>query len=1119
VSDVIDSGVIEVALDLSSIDKQLANLSNEISESVEQGFSNTGQAASKMASGLQNGVKKIGQQLNAAMAAVGVAAGGALATSLYRGYQRYTTIEDSLISMETQLGSATRAATMLDDVLDVVRGTPFNLDQFADAASRMVAFGAEAEKIPGYLEAIGEVSATKGGRANEFAMRLSTSFGQIAAMGRISNEELNQMAQAGVPALRILANEAEVTTVEMKEMISQGIIPADEAMDTLTKGILEGSNGLAGATPAMAGTMEGLRDTMTGALGGMQSAMARFGAEIVSQLAPGLTAVFNATAAVWDKLTSSIEGFSLDESSLMKTIVEFLEKIANSDTGALDDIFDTLSSISSLAAPLAAMSGAKGLGAIAGFIPGLGALVGPLTGGIGTLVIGLGALLATNEEFMASLSDMGSQLMDAFAPLMETVMGPLVDLMDVLSDTLAALIQAAVPLIQSLLIVLKPILDIVIDIVGGVLQGLTPAFEMVGAMFQRIAPSFQKLADSLSELAEFAGPLITEVMNQMVVQFELMMPFAEQLWVLIIELGAALIDMMVALAPIVIELIAIQTEMMSAVLNSKEFAAAVEFVTWTVEGLVKAAKWAADALGWISDKLNLGPDEEEVDAMNAAAEATRAAAAAQEELADRIGLVTEAIGKSLTPTEAWKASLEDSALAYKIFQEDLAFMGPSPLWETAPKNFVELADAIDGLNLGNMAYNLERGEDGLAQLEQQMIDNGVPAAEMQFAMDALGSAVGIAAEEIDSTDFGARQAEDARAAVNKFNEELVLFLDQLEGIKSASFGEAIASEFATGESSMLSMQLAAWDTQDVFDNFKGALEDVGGWAPDGTTFDATRDGARELYEAAIPLQQMFGEDLMEAYDAANADPLVDGLEAAQAAAEEFGAEMAAGLGIEEGTAEYEEFLGVLGATPKQVETMINVAGEIEAEKKLDLLGDVIGGLPTDIQQTITAQIMEDDYAGALETAEKAVADGVDTPIIPLTPEVDEVVEEMTAKFLANPPDVPVFIVEPTDQYGEVSVAIKDGIGEPQITVRLNYVQGNGTNLLDRTTRNMTVGTSDVGAMGVGTMSDIDYTITGTGMGREVNMVKIEDATFMDGIDLDELAAQVRLGMVLAGESV
>jgi hypothetical protein len=463
--------------------------------------------------------------------------------------------------------------------------------------------------------------------------------------------------------------------------------------------------------------------------------------------------------------------------------------------------------------------------------------------------------------------------------------------------------------------------------------------------------------------------------------------------------------------------------------------------------------------------------------------------------------------------------LEDSALAYKIFQEDLAFMGPSPLWETAPKNFVELADAIGGLNLGNMAYNLERGEDGLAQLEQQMIDAGVPAAEMQFAMDALGSAVGIAAEEIDSTDFGARQAEDARAAVNKFNEELVLFLDQLEGIKSASFGEAIASEFATGESSMLSMQLAAWDTQDVFDNFKGALEDVGGWAPDGTTFDATRDGARELYEAAIPLQQMFGEDLMEAYDAANADPLVDGLEAAQAAAEEFGAEMAAGLGIEEGTAEYEEFLGVLGATPKQVETMINVAGEIEAEKKLDLLGDVIGGLPTDIQQTITAQIMEDDYAGALETAEKAVADGVDTPIIPLTPEVDEVVEEMTKKFAENPPDVPVFIVEPTDQYAGVNQYIIDGIGEPQITVRLNYVQGNGTNLLDRTTRNMTVGTSDVGAMGVGTMSDIDYTITGTGMGREVNMVKIEDATFMDGIDLDELAAQVRLGMVLAGESV
>lgn len=1120
-SDVIDSGVIEVALDLSSIDKQLANLSNEISESVEQGFSGTGQAASNMASGLQNGVKKIGQQLQAGLAAVGVAAGGALATSLYRGYQRYTTIEDSLISMETQLGSATRAATMLDEVLDVVRGTPFNLDQFADAASRMVAFGAEAEKIPGYLEAIGEVSATKGGRANEFAMRLSTSFGQIAAMGRITNQELNQMAQAGVPALRILANDAGVTTIEMKEMIAEGIIPAEEAMDALTKGILEGSNGLAGATPAMAGTMEGLRDTMTGALGGMQSAMARFGAEIVSQLAPGLTAVFNATAAVWDKLTASIEGFSLDESSVMTTIVEFLEKIANSDTGALDDIFDTLSSISSLVAPLGAIAGAQGLGALAGIIPGLSTLLGPLTGTIGTLVIGLGALLATNEEFMASLSDMGSQLMDAFAPLLETIMGPLVNLMDVLSDTLADLIQAAVPLIEGLLIVLTPILDIIIGIVGGVLQGLAPAFAMVGAMFERIAPSFQRLADSLSELAEFAGPLVTEVMNQLIVQFELMMPFTEQLWILIIELGAALIDMMVALAPIAIELIAVQTEMMSAVLNSQEFASAVEFVTWTVEGLVKAARWAADALGWISDKLGLGPDEEEIEAMGAAAAATEAAAAAQEELAKRVGLVNEAIAESLTPTEAWRASLEDSALAYKIFQEDLAFTGPSPLWETAPQNFVELADAIGGLNMGNMAYNLERGEEGLAQLEQQMIDAGVPAAEMQLAMDALGLAVGIAGEEIDSTDFGSRQAEAARAAVNEFNEELVLFLDQLEGIKSVAFGDAVASEFATGKSSFLSMQMAAWDTQDVFDNFKGALEDVGGWAPDGTTFDATRDGARELYEAAIPLQQMLGEDLIEAYDAANADPLVDGLSAAQDAAADFGAEMADGLGIEEGTAEFEEFLRVIGATPDQVETMVKVADADVAKQKIDLLGDVIAGLPTEIKQTVTAQIMEDDYVGALETAESAVADGVDTPIIPLTPEVDEVVKEMTEKFAANPPDVPVFVVEPTDQYETVHSSIKDGIGEPQITVRLNYVQGNGTSLLNPTTRNMTVGTSGVGTMGVGAMaSDYDRTIDVYGRGGgEVNMVKIEDATFMDGIDLDELAAQVRLGMVLAGESV
>src|SRR5690606_21515378 len=132
-----------------------------------------------------------------------------------------------------------KAAALLDDVLGVVRGTPFNLDQFAAAAQQLVGFGVDARKVPTYLTAIGEASATQGRRAGEFADRLSTVFGQIAASGQVSLADVWRISDAGVNALAILANHFGKSRDAMKDMISKGAVPAGEALDALAKGILE----------------------------------------------------------------------------------------------------------------------------------------------------------------------------------------------------------------------------------------------------------------------------------------------------------------------------------------------------------------------------------------------------------------------------------------------------------------------------------------------------------------------------------------------------------------------------------------------------------------------------------------------------------------------------------------------------------------------------------------------------------------------------------------------------------------------------------------------------------------------------------------------------------------
>ncbi len=56
-------------------------------------------------------------------------------------------------------------------------------------------------------------------------------------------EDINRIADTGVNALAILANAFDVTTEEMRDMISEGAVPAAEAIDILTTGIVEGSEG------------------------------------------------------------------------------------------------------------------------------------------------------------------------------------------------------------------------------------------------------------------------------------------------------------------------------------------------------------------------------------------------------------------------------------------------------------------------------------------------------------------------------------------------------------------------------------------------------------------------------------------------------------------------------------------------------------------------------------------------------------------------------------------------------------------------------------------------------------------------------------------------------------
>lgn len=221
-------------------------------------------------SALMGGVTKVVKG-----ASIGATIFGAVA--LKSGLDRLTTIQNATTSLTTIMGDAGKAAALMGEIKKTVQGTPFNLDQFADAGKNLVAMNIAGSKVPGILTAIGDAAATSG-KGAEGVSQLVDTFGKMAAQGQVSLDQIWSISSTGVPALQILANGFGKTTDDMKSMISEGSVPATKAIDILTKGIEDGSKGAAGATIGFGGAMAGLRKTFTGAFGGMKAAVARFGA-------------------------------------------------------------------------------------------------------------------------------------------------------------------------------------------------------------------------------------------------------------------------------------------------------------------------------------------------------------------------------------------------------------------------------------------------------------------------------------------------------------------------------------------------------------------------------------------------------------------------------------------------------------------------------------------------------------------------------------------------------------------------------------------------------------------------------------------------------------------------
>ncbi|WP_269304933.1 tape measure protein [Aeromicrobium sp. HA] len=212
--------------------------------------------------------------------AVGAAAGaGALVgAALWKGMGRLKAIDEARGKL-TGLGHSARSVNkIMDNALASVKGTAFGLDEASSVAASAVAAGIKPGKdLTRNLKLVADAATIAGTDMGS----MGAIFNKVAASNKVQMDVINQLHDAGVPALSLLAKQMGVTAEEASEMASKGKVDFATFQKAMDKGL--------GGAALESGK------TMSGAFKNMQAALGRLGASVLAgvfpKIAPLLTKI------------------------------------------------------------------------------------------------------------------------------------------------------------------------------------------------------------------------------------------------------------------------------------------------------------------------------------------------------------------------------------------------------------------------------------------------------------------------------------------------------------------------------------------------------------------------------------------------------------------------------------------------------------------------------------------------------------------------------------------------------------------------------------------------------------------------------------------------------------
>jgi|DEB0MinimDraft_10_1074344.scaffolds.fasta_scaffold14114_2 tape measure domain-containing protein len=236
---------------------------------------------------------QLGQNLTRAIT-VPLAGLGALAVKSAADLEK---LEASFVSLT---GGVDQAAAMMKQLNEFTASTPFQIENVANAARQLIASGTEIGEVNNQLRFLGDIAATSGVTIEEIA----AIFAKVNAKGKVELENLNQLAERGIPIFKALADATGLPA----DSLGAGAVSVKQFNDVLKSFAEEG--GFA------AGAMERLSQTAAGKFSTALDNLKLAGAEIGKEFLPKINELL-------DRVVSLSQAFSRLSPEMKSLIVNF----------------------------------------------------------------------------------------------------------------------------------------------------------------------------------------------------------------------------------------------------------------------------------------------------------------------------------------------------------------------------------------------------------------------------------------------------------------------------------------------------------------------------------------------------------------------------------------------------------------------------------------------------------------------------------------------------------------------------------------------------------------------------------------------------------------------------